>query len=298
MAEPNGRTEQMDSKTTILAPAGHDPKALQVARTLRDAIDAECVILFGSRARADWTSRSDIDLMIINPLEPDLDNIHAIEATARNIVSETYPGRCPDVDFVHFSSEEFRRKSTKTINNVARFARQEGIIVSSTPEDFNDFQREDQENDYSEEYLEREKRIADANMHYDDMHVLLDIGRETRHTIYCAHQALEHGMKALVSAFGRDYEHTHDLVALANQINRIDPVQTWQFSSNLKQLNLYAGAPRYDTPRDPVTDFRAMANAATDDLTDIYNRIRELTGEDPWAVIPDGTTGPTIPRHR
>ena len=201
-------------------------------------------------------------------------------------------------DFVYFSSEEFHRKSTKTINNVARFARQEGIIVSSIPEGFNDFQPEPQENDYSEEYLEREKRIDDANMHYGGMHNMLDIGNETRLTIYCAHQALEHGMKALVSAFGRDYEHTHDLVALANQINRIDPVQTWQFSSNLKQLNLYAGAPRYDTPRDPVSDFRAMANAATDDLTDLYHRIRELTGEDPWAVVPDGATGPTVPRYR
>ena len=41
--------------------------ALRVAKGLRDAIDAECVILFGSRARGDWTERSDIDLMIIDP---------------------------------------------------------------------------------------------------------------------------------------------------------------------------------------------------------------------------------------
>ena len=288
----------MDHQTTTLAPTGFDPKSLQVARTLRDAIDVECVILFGSRARADWTTRSDIDLMIINPEEPSLDDIRSIEATARNIVSETYPGNSPSIDFVYFSSEEFHRKSTKTINNVARFAKQEGIIVSHTPEDFNDSQPEDQENDYSEEYLEREKRIDDANMHYGDMHVLMDVGREDRLTIYCAHQALEHAMKALISAFGQDYEHTHDLNILANHISRIDTVQMWRFSSNLEQLSLYAGRPRYDTPRDPVTDFREMANAATDDLTDIYHRIRELTGEDPWAVIPEGTTGPTVPRHR
>ena len=288
----------MDHTTTTLAPAGFDPQALHVARTLRDAIDAERVILFGSRARADWTSRSDIDLMIINPEEPGLDDIRSIEATARDIVSETYPGSSPSIDFVYFSSEEFHRKSTKTINNVARFAREEGIIVSSAPEGFNDSQPRDQENDSSEEYLEREKRVADANMHYDDMHNMLDMGRETRLTIYCAHQALEHGMKALISAFGQDYEHTHDLNILGNHISRIDPVQTWRWSSNLEQLNLYAGRPRYDTPRDPVSDCRAMANAATDDLTDLYNRIRELTGEDPWAVIPDGASGATSPRHR
>ena len=288
----------MNSHATALAPVGHDPKALHVARTLREAIDAECVILFGSRARADWTSRSDIDLMIINPVEPGLDDIHSIEATARNIISEIYSGNCPGVDFVYFSSEEFQRKSTKTINNVARFARKEGVAMSRTPEDFNDSQGRDEENDYSEEYLEREKRIADANMHYDDMHALLDLGRETRHTIYCAQQALEHGMKALISAFGQDYEHTHDLNILGNHISQIDPVQTWRFSSNLGQLSLYAGRPRYDSPRDPVSDFKAMANATTDDLTDLYNRIRELTGEDPWAVIPDGASGTTVPKQR
>ena len=59
----------MDSQNHhyCLRRSAHDPKALHVAKTLREAIDAECVILFGSRARADWTSRSDIDLMIINP---------------------------------------------------------------------------------------------------------------------------------------------------------------------------------------------------------------------------------------
>ena len=288
----------MDSRTTALAPAGPDPKALYVAKALRDAIDAECIILFGSRARADWTSSSDIDLMIISSTLPNPEDTHSIEATARDMASKTYSGDCPSIDFVYFSSEEFHRKSRKTINNVARFAREEGVIMSRTPEEFNIPRSQDQENDYSEEYLEREKRIADANMHYADMHNMLDIGRETRLTIYCAHQTLEHGMKALISAFGQDYEHTHDLGALANQVSRIDRVQTWRFSSNLKQLNLYAGATRYDTPRNPVTDFREMANAATDDLIDIYNRIRELTGEDPWAVIPEGASETTSPRHR
>ena len=288
----------MDSRTTALAPAGPDPKALYVAKALRDAIDAECIILFGSRARADWTSSSDIDLMIISSTLPNPEDTHSIEATARDMASKTYSGDCPSIDFVYFSSEEFHRKSRKTINNVARFAREEGVIMSRTPDGFNDSQRGDQENDYSEEYLEREKRIADANMHYDDMHTLLNIGRETKHTIYCAHQTLEHGMKALISAFGQDYEHTHDLGALANQVSRIDRVQTWRFSSNLKQLNLYAGATRYDTPRNPVTDFREMANSVTDDLIDMYNRIRELTGEDPWAVIPEGASEATSPRHR
>ena len=48
---------------------GHrrDYRAIEVAKTLRDLIDAECVILFGSRCRDDWRDRSDVDLMVINP---------------------------------------------------------------------------------------------------------------------------------------------------------------------------------------------------------------------------------------
>ena len=94
-------------------------------------------------------------------------------------------GSSPSIDFVYFASEEFQRKSTKTINNVARFARKEGVAMSRSPEDFNDSQGRDEENDYSEEYLEREKRIADANMHYDDMHNMLDIGQrdQTHHIL-------------------------------------------------------------------------------------------------------------------
>ncbi len=288
----------MNRQTITLAPVGPDPKALHVAKALRNAIAVECIILFGSRARTDWTSRSDIDLMIVSSTLPNPEDTHTIEATARDIASKTYSGDCPSIDFVYFSSEEFHRKSTKTINNVARFAREEGVIMSRTPEEFNTSRSREQENDYSEEYLEREKRIADANMHYEGMHNLLDIGNETRLTIYCAHQTLEHGMKGLISALGHDYEHTHDLNILANQISLIDTAQTWRFSSNLEQLSLYAGRTRYDTPRNPVTDFREMANAATGDLTDMYNRIRELTGEDPWAVIPEGASETTSPRHR
>ena len=90
-------------------------------------------------------------------------------------------------------------------------------------------------------------------MHYEGMHNLLDIGNETRLTIYCAHQTLEHGMKALISALGHDYEHTHDLNILANQISLIDTAQTWRFSSNLEQLNLYAG-------RDPLRHTAQSSN--------------------------------------
>ena len=53
--------------TVLTIERGRDDRAIEVARALRDLIDAECVILFGSRCRDDWSDHSDVDLMVINP---------------------------------------------------------------------------------------------------------------------------------------------------------------------------------------------------------------------------------------
>ena len=41
-----------------------------------------------------------------------------------------------------------------------------------------------------------------------------------------------------------------------------------------------------------------MANRVTDDLNRIYDEVARLTGENPWAVPPEGSDDPIEPRHR
>ena len=69
-------------------------------------------------------------------------------------------------------------------------------------------------------------------------------------------------------------------------------------SSNLEQLNNFAGGNRYGPLQTPVSDYTDMANRVTDDLNLIYDEIARLTGEDPWAVPPEGSNDPIQPRHR
>ena len=145
---------------------------------------------------------------------------------------------------------------------------------------------------------DRVKRIADANLHYRNMHYFLDGGMEDRGAVYHAHQALEHGMKALISALGNRYPHTHDLTKLADAIRENDIEMDWRFDSDLVQLSGYAGGDRYFEAEDPVVDFTGMANAVTDDLTRIHRRLAELTGEDPWSVPPAENYPPISPRRR
>ena len=275
---------------------GPDVKALRVAKGLRDAIDVECVILFGSRARADWMERSDIDLMIIEPEIPDLDRRTGIERIGREMVKEMFHEFMP-VDFVYLTRDEYERKSVNTLNHVARFARREGIIVPRNPDDFPGSDAQD-DPDHCDEPMERQLRIADANTHYRAMHTMMDAGLTDKVVAYNAHQVLEHAMKALISAQGHEYRHTHELDLLLGDIRANDPQLDLQPRSDLHQLNNFAGATRYGPLLTPISDYTDMANRVTNDLIRVYDEIARLTGENPWAVPPEGSDDPIEPRHR
>ncbi len=278
--------------------AGPDVRALHVARALCDAFDVECVILFGSRARGDWTDRSDIDLMII---EPELSGLKRrmgeIQQTAGELARLAYQDNV-GIDFVYLSRAEYERKSRHTLNHVARFARREGIAMPRDPDRFIRDDGMSYEVDSSDEPDERALRIAHANMYYRAMHGMMDLGITDRVTAYNAHQTLEHAMKALISAQGYEYLHVHELDRLLAQIRANNTNLRWQPVSDLLQLNNFAGGSRYGPLLTPIHDYAEMANRVTDDLSRIYDEIARLTGETPWAVPPEGSDDPIQPRHR
>lgn len=273
-----------------------DARALRVAKGLRDAIDAECVILFGSRARGDWTKRSDIDLMVIEPECPDLDRRIDIEVIGQNMVKHAYD-IFMSVDFVYLTRAEYERKSVHTLNHVARFARREGIIMARNSDDFPDSDVPD-DPDHCDEPMERQLRIADANTHYRAMHGMMDIGLTDKVTALNAHQTLEHAMKALISAQRYEAPHLHRLDRLLAEIRANEPKLDWQPVSDLLKLNNYAGGSRYGPLLTPISDYTDLANRVTDDLIRVYDEINRLTGEDPWAVPPEGSDDPIQPRYR
>ena len=287
----------MKSRGQAVAQTGvrrRDYRAIEVARTLRDLIDAECVILFGSRCRDDWRDRSDLDLMVINPGTPAPEDVYRIKEEARAIAQQTYARDFMSVDLVFMTSEEYERKSLRTINNVAVFAREEGIKMTRDSDGCDDLPDDNAFRDPSHENGERTRRIADANMHYNSMQVLLDAGMEYNDTVYHAHQSLEHGLKALISALGRQHPHIHELTDLLTFADAPE----LRLRSNLSQLDTYAGGDRYGPALIPVTDYTQMANDVTHDLEMIHQQIERLTGEDPWEIPPEGTSETVKPRWR
>ncbi len=290
-------TQVTDIAQSTRAGVGPDTRALHVAKSLRDATDVECVILFGSRARGDWTDRSDIDLMIIEPDTSELiPRMSEIQQTASELASQAYQ-HVVDIDFVYLSRAEYERKSRHTLNHVARFARRDGIPAPRNPDDFPGGDVADDPN-HSDEPMERRLRIADANTYYRAMHGMMDLGLTDKVTVYNAQQTLEHAMKALISAQGHAYAHTHELDQLAADINATDPNINLRLRSDLPQLSNFAGGNRYGPLITPVSDYTDLANRVTDDLNRIYDEITRLTSENPWAVPPEGSDDPIQPRHR
>lgn len=277
--------------TAIDVNQGHDPRAVSVAQAVHDLINAECVILFGSRARKGWTDRSDIDIMVITQEPPTQTDEARITAAAQKILDHTYAERLA-IDLVMLSTKQFLRRS-RGINNVAAIASREGIKLTRNPEDFIGHEFDD-----AAERENRIRRIADANMHYRNLNLIMDAGVQDRGVVFQAHQALENSMKAVISALGNQYPHRHDLTELADAIRQSDREQDWHFHSDLQQLNGYSGAARYGQVLNPVTDFRQMANDVTSDLEKLHQRILELTGDEPWAVPPGANSDTVEPRRR
>ena len=126
------------------------------------------------------------------------------------------------------------------------------------------------------------------------MHALQDYGFSNDVVAALARQTLERALKALISAQAKPYPRTHDLAALC-QAAGLDPNK---LQSYLSQLAPYAGGAACVDPTPPVEDFAVMANAVTDDLKRIYDRIEVLTGLNAWSVQPTGTPSPIRPVYR
>ena len=277
--------------TAVNVNQGHDPRAVSIAQAVHDLINAECVILFGSRSRKGWTDLSDIDIMVITQEPPTQTDESRIAAATEKMLGRTY-AESPAIDLVMLSTKQYRRRS-RSINNVAAIASQEGIKLTRNPDDYIGH-----EFDAAAEREDRILRIADANMHYRNLNLMLDAGVQDRGVVFQAHQALENGMKALISALGNQYPHRHDLTELADNILQNDREREWHFHSDLQQLSGYAGAARYGQVLNPVADFMRMADDVTSDLEQVHQRILELTGDDPWAIPPEADSDPIGPRHR
>lgn len=255
----------------------YDKMALAVGQAVLRETGAEDVILFGSRARGDYNDDSDIDLLLVHPGPKDYEFRARVKDNAKSMASVLY-GSPVGVDLIWFSPEEFDRMR-RSLNHVTAVAAEEGINMSGESARIGD-------GDRSNEWTVTNQRCRHARAHLrsmrrsiDDREIDIIVGQQ-------AQQALEHAMKALISACGCRYRRLHDLLATETDVRQADPEFRLTLESPLRQLNEYGGSDRYYEPEESLGDHRQLYRQVESDATRIFQRITELTGRDPWQEQP------------
>lgn len=258
----------------------YDPKALAVGRAVLRETGAEDVILFGSRARGDYRPDSDIDLLLIHSAwqEPDVRK----KAHIAWEKAESFYGIRIPVDVVGFTPRKFHH-IRHSINSVAAIAAEEGFTMDGQPAG-NVYSNDDE--DYSNEWTNTANRCYHARAHLRMVRRIVEDGEISLMVGQQAHQALEHAMKALISAGGHRYPHHHELLGLDRAMRRADPAFTHPLESPLEALNDYAGGLKYNAPYASLGDHNELLRQVQEDIRHIFRRIGELTGRDPWQEQP------------
>lgn len=260
---------------------GCDPRALRVAQELHEAEQSEITVLFGSRARGDYIEgSSDIDVLLIRDSVPDLKQKELINQEAQELTRSLYGWTVP-VQTVWCTRDEFDQMR-RTVNHVVARALQDGVVMPRDPEDYNSRYGQD-EPDHSNEWTVTGERlrhaeehlamfdmaIHSASSHMDDM-----IGQQ-------AHQALEHAMKALISACGRQYKTTHNLNELVGDVRRADPEFRFRLTIDGQIYNQYVGREEYWPTKTRLTGIANYEETTRADIRLLLERVREIQSGQP-----------------
>ena len=198
-----------------------DPRAAAVTARLRAAVDADCVILFGSRARGDWTEHSDIDLLLLQADEPTAAEQELAAKISDLAAQESYRRPVP-VQLVWRTREDFRH-NRRYSNSVETNAVREGIVMPRDPDQYSAADYEDDATEYEYDWGEYEDRMQHAEAHLETFRVIAELGHSDVVIGQQGQNALEHGLKALRSAHGAPYRNTHNIGELLGNARHYDP---------------------------------------------------------------------------
>lgn len=255
----------MSDTTTQLHP---DPKACAVARAVCDVVHPNTVILFGSRARGDFTLDSDIDLLIITDSQQiDRQEYMRTSEAARRKVQEVY-GHSMGVDLVHLSEDVFH-DGRRARNHVAGQAVRDGVdihgakIIYDNPEPTN--------------WPDIRQRITNAERELRVLNILVEADADQEAIGFHAQQALENALKGWISALDTDYKNTHDLSDLSAIIRTHLEENDTPAGEKLTWLTDYAVRYRYHGIEVCVEDRFELLAAVKETVEIIIARIRTLS---------------------
>ena len=255
----------MADTTTRLLP---DLRACAVARAVGDAAHPHTVILFGSRARGDFTPDSDIDLLIITGTRNvSHEEYQRNSAAAHQKAREVY-GHSIDVDLVHLAEEDFHH-CRRARNHVAGQAVRDGFDVNGEKVTY--------DNPDPTNWPDIGQRIINAERELRVLEDLVEANSAREAIGFHAQQAIENALKGWVSALDDDYRNTHDLADLAAIVRRHPEENDTTAGERLAWLTDYAVIYRYQGAQVQMDDIFELFFAVTETVEAIIARIHALT---------------------
>ena len=240
----------------------------RIAEAIGSALDARCVILFGSRARGDHRRNSDIDLAIIAAeVELTAQQRHDLRERARAAAMSAAALPVNHIDVIVWTEAEYRVKK-RSINHVAGRAWREGVILYGNHETLLG-EETVSELDNARELMRmcRGQLRGIDNMHDETLFPEELFG-------FHAQRGAELAFKAWITLLGQRYERTHnvaDLLAILDS-NGIGEAQPF---AHLATLTPYAVKYVYEEIENPTMDRHYVAsevNALADLVTSLIRQ--------------------------
>jgi HEPN domain-containing protein/predicted nucleotidyltransferase len=245
-----------------------DPKACAVARAVGEAVHPNRVILFGSRARGDFSPDSDIDLLIITGPGPmDRQTYQRTSAVAHRKVEELY-GDSIVVDLIRMSEGAFH-DGRRAHNHMAGQAVRDGFDANGDKVTY--------DNPEPSNWPDIQQRMANAERELGVLKILVEANAAQEAIGFHAQQALENALKGWISALDAEYRNTHDLTRLAAIVRQHPAENDTLAGERLAWLTEYAVRYRYVGAEVVMDDRFALLAAVTETVAAIIARIRALT---------------------
>ena len=251
-----------------------DLRALEIVRILQEQEQTDIAILFGSRANGTYEDgKSDIDIMLVQEDPPTPEQKKRTWETAQLLAEQRYNNRTP-IQVLWQTHQNFDRMR-RTINHVVASATKEGIIL---PRDEGEYSRRYEPSPEGSEFewTVTEQRIRNAETHLYGLEVIHQAGGNDRLEGKNIQEAMEHALKAVISAAGARYPRSHDVTELTEIANRECPSLNFESSIPASVVNQYAGSDDYYDPARPVSSVENYFDIAVADIRRLINKAKEL----------------------
>lgn len=250
-------------KTIVNLPDTDAEAVRRIASAAGCAVDARCVILFGSRARGDHRPDSDVDLAVVTTeTELGVQERHDLREQARAAAEAAAGERFRHIDLLIWTEAEYRAKK-RSINHVAGRAWREGVVLYGVHETLPGEEIVSELDNAHELMRMCQRQLRGINNMHDETLFPEELFG------FHAQRGAELAFKAWITLLGQRYERTHNVADLL-AILASNGVRAAQPFAHLATLTPYAVKYVYEEIENPTMDRQYIASEvnALADLVD------------------------------